>query len=319
MNYHRMHLVEKLQVQVSGFAGMAIVYFALWRLFEPANPHAPFVLLVAGGLRQMFLLVALIIAVAAFGAAFLAKSRPHGVLLASLLTALGVSLRSPMMRGLFWSTSRSGIALYWPMIAELLILAATLVVAAAIIDIIRKKMSRALPNAAWVDPLAGVDAQKLAKVGESWAASPAHGGLIISKAAFKVGSWRPLAAGALTLAGGLVLLRVTLQSSDRGQIIFALLASFGIAAMAVNQLMPARCTMLIWISPVIAAVLLYLLAAAAPIPATANGWINYPVYGRITPLDWITAGCGGAIAGCWISARMHESRIAEKLSELPGR
>ena len=30
-------------------------------------------------------------------------------------------------------------------------------------------------------------------------------------------------------------------------------------------------------------------------------------------------GCGGAIAGCWISARMHESRIAEKLSELPGR
>ena len=40
-----------------------------------------------------------------------------------------------------------------------------------------------------------------------------------------------------------------------------------------------------------------------------------PLYARALPLDWLTAGSAGALLGYWLSARVHELKLLEKLQE----
>ncbi len=321
MSYHKLHLVEKLQVQLSAAIGLAAVYFALWPIYRPADPHAPFALLAQGHVARLALVVLTALLAGIASTMLTLKSRPEGGLLVTLVTILGISLRSPQMRGLLWA-GEGGLRLNATMIIEVVILAAVLVAVAWIIDRIRIIVpSRAL----WEDPISKLNRRELNKIQETSLISIQQPGLIRpmltmfspkgeeSKLPAKV-RYRPLTAGVLTLVGGLVLLVITLQSTDRGQIIFALAASFGLSALLMNQLLPTRVGAPAWISPMVAGILLYVLAAIAGTSDTPNGWINYPVYARILPLDWFGAGCGGAVTGFWISMRMHESRILENLS-----
>ena len=60
--------------------------------------------------------------------------------------------------------------------------------------------------------------------------------------------------------------------------------------------------------------LLYTLAAAAA-GSQPDAWARVNDYSRALPVDWLTAGSGGAVLGYWISERLHEMKYIERHQE----
>ena len=106
-----------------------------------------------------------------------------------------------------------------------------------------------------------------------------------------------------------------LRSADRGQIIFALFASFFVASLAGHYACPTRYGSLAVLLPLAFGVATYLLAGAAGVGGPPQGWIDVGLYARALPVDWLTAGSGGAILGCWTSQRMHEAKQLDRQEE----
>ena len=131
------------------------------------------------------------------------------------------------------------------------------------------------------------------------------------------GQWitRPLACLLTAVVISVILLQLLLQSADRGQILFALGVSFLVGVLVAYQVFPVRPSLVATAAPLLAAVVFYAMAAFVPIPPTPEGWIKVPLYARALPVDWLTAGCGGAVLGYWISWRIHELRLLEKEEE----
>jgi hypothetical protein len=129
-----------------------------------------------------------------------------------------------------------------------------------------------------------------------------------------------LSRGAACLAVGLgvalVMLWLLLRSPERGQILFALLVSFVLAALIAHQLLPSRHSMLMWTLPFVVAMFLYAMGAALDLGESPRAWAIVPLRARALPIDWMTAGCGGAFLGYWLSARIHEMRFIEKRERL---
>ncbi|MCJ7543174.1 MAG: hypothetical protein MUP47_01195, partial [Phycisphaerae bacterium] len=126
---------------------------------------------------------------------------------------------------------------------------------------------------------------------------------------------RSLASAALALAVGLAVLTVLLQSSRRGQVLFALLASFAVAAWLAQRLLPAPHVEAYLLAPVVAALVLYALASVASYGPRPEAWAAVPLHARVLPVDWLTAGCGGAMFGCWVGQRMQEGKLLDRLEE----
>jgi hypothetical protein len=124
------------------------------------------------------------------------------------------------------------------------------------------------------------------------------------------------------LAVGLVMAAVLLlslmRSGDRGQIIFAMFASFFLASLVAQQLFPRSLGGLAWIMPFVLAVVFYALGAASVASSDPQAWIRVPDYARALPIDWLTAGVSGALAGCWTSSRIHEERLVEQQGQAEG-
>ena len=106
------------------------------------------------------------------------------------------------------------------------------------------------------------------------------------------------------------MLLVLMKSSNRGQILFALGASFLLGTMIAHQLFPATQSAVAWAGPVLGAVFLYALTCASSIGLGPQAWREVLINARALPVDWITFGAGGAVLGYWISARIHEMRRA---------
>jgi hypothetical protein len=102
-----------------------------------------------------------------------------------------------------------------------------------------------------------------------------------------------------------------MASDDRGQVLFAVLASFVIAGMLGHHLFPTRLAVATWAMPIATALLFYGLAMASVSQAS----VPRPQF-QVLPLDWLTAGCGGALLGTWLSERMRETRIFETVEKL---
>ncbi len=320
MNHRRLHLLEKIQVQLATVAAVLVVYFAVWPMLIPADPQAPLTFLPTGAYVDAAVFAATVLLLAAVCSVVTVSSRPEGALLAALIGAAGASAHSAQIRSLLWMWEGRLPGLYGMLILEILLLAVVVFAAAGVVDLVRGIIARIRPNWLWRGPLIRLPDSE----------SPGYRRRLFSFLIFGAffrwpGSLKKNARKSpkplmslyclgLGLLVGVILLLLLMRSPERGQIIFALLASFSIAAVVAHQVFPTPYSVVVWVVPLVSAVGFYVLAAVS----AGNGnwvWMDMGNYARALPVDWLTAGCGGAIIGYWISERIHELRHIERSEE----
>ena len=146
--------MEKFQVQLVTVAALAVVYLGLWPLFRGSDPSGPVTFLSNGSLAEMGLFAVVFWALACVCAAVTITGRPEGAMIAMLIGAGGLALRSGQIRTLLWSNMANGSALYGRLAVEVLILAAVVAVGSTVIGLVRLAASRVRPRWLWRDPLA---------------------------------------------------------------------------------------------------------------------------------------------------------------------
>jgi len=335
MNQRRIHWFEKFQVQLATAAVLAATYFALWPLLRNCDPQEPLTFLADGADRTLTLAIAFW-AIACICAAGTAGGRPEGAMVAALIGLGGLSLRSPPMRALLWAHMNSAAALYGTLILEILLLACVVAVAEVTVGLTRRLTGLVAPGWKWRDPSAKLSDKQREELGEvPLGGKPVQGGLLLdvllavfsrpmrrqpSPAHATPRSWMVKAASFLALATVIatVLSLLLMRSSDRGQILFALLVSFFLGSLVSHQKFPCGLSALCWIMPVVVGVCFYALGAASSMGPGPQGWIEVGYYARALPIDWITAGGGGAMLGYWASSRIHQMRRIERQEQTEG-
>ncbi len=334
MSHRRIHFWEKLQVQVATAATLAVVYFLLWRLVRPWDPAGPVSFVSTGSYGALATLAGVAWVLAAGCALLTILSRPEGALLATLIGAAGVSMRSPQIRGLLWEQTDSFARMYAAMIGETLILAVVVAGVAGIVLLVRRAAGAARPRWRWRGPLERLgEAQRQAALSSpkwDWWIGGFEASVLEALAARIAGRTQrdPLPAGynrkvlarsagclLLSLLVGATLCLILIRSPQRGQILFGVFAGMMLAVLIAHQVLPTPYSIVALATPICLAVILYVLAAASATEVTALSWIRLPLYARALPVDWATAGCGGAVLGYWLSARMHENRLIQQLED----
>lgn len=329
--HRRTHGLERIQVQAAATLALLAVYFRFWTLFAPPDPLAPITFLAVGRSWPALGLVGFLCVLGAVVAAATLSSRREGALLALLIGAGGISLRSPGAGDLLWLQAPALGRTYLKSMEEVVLLWCGLAAAAVVIDLVRGVLGRLCPGWVWKSPLADVSEEDRARsLKEAQKAETEfvirHGwisGLVRSLGIMgtqragvptppRKAMWEALQSLALALVLSGALLHITLQSGARGQILFSLAASFAVGVFIAHQCFPTPYSIVAWCLPLVAALFFYALAAAAPVPATVQGWTHVAPFGRVLPIDWLTAGGGGAVLGYWLSWRIHELRLIEK-------
>ncbi|MBN1555649.1 MAG: hypothetical protein JXA11_12970 [Phycisphaerae bacterium] len=337
MNYKRFHLFEKTQVLIAGGGLLAAVFFLLGGVFRPADPLGPIAMLPNGHFGKLLLAGLLLLALSVVTGAMTTHSRPEGGLLTALLALGGLALLSAPMDSLLWRHGAPRSGLYGQMILEVLLLAAAVTLAEWIVTVVRAALGKARPAWVWNDPLDQLtDEQRNilrgsrvhlrwdgdiiegndfllspgvrnTLIGNVWSLLGGEKDVRVAKQHAAVRAFRRGAAClGLGVVAGVILVSLLMQSDLRGQILFSLFAGFALAAMAAQHVFPTRAMFVAWLMPIVTAVLFYLLAALT------RGEIR-PQFEAL-PIDWISAGCSGALLGFWIAGRMRESRIFETLA-----
>ncbi|MCK5557090.1 MAG: hypothetical protein KAJ01_01845 [Candidatus Hydrogenedentes bacterium] len=339
MEYKQLHLLEKTQVLLTTGVLLGVVYFGIGWWFRPADPLGPIALLPSGGIGKLLGIVVVLLVLAAAAAVTTTRSRPEGAVMVALFGLGGVAMLSGPMQTLLWSYTAPIRSLYLQMIGEVLILAIGIMLGEGLAGLVRSSIARIRPTWLWTNRLGGLSDQqrkalkesevdpKLEKIilsGDFLSVSsgmrntllwnlltlPSHAGNI--NPAQKKAFWAQLRRGLGCLfsgvLGGIILLVLLMQSTERGQILFALFVGFILAAMFAHHLFPVRTFFVAWMMPILTAVLFYALAVI-------SGTGNRPQY-QALPIDWLTAGAGGAILGFWISGRRRETNIFETLDQL---
>ena len=115
----------------------------------------------------------------------------------------------------------------------------------------------------------------------------------------------------------MILLVFSFRSTDRGQIAFALAGSFFVAALVADHVFPVRSPVAVWIGPILIGVVVFLLGRGAG-AGDELLWRNALTVARGLPLraalpaDWLAWGCGGAVAGFWLSRRLHFATLRKQ-------
>ena len=336
MEHHHFHWLEKLQVQIITIAGLFAVYFLAWPVVRPADPLSPVAFLPLGdygcavGFAAVFCVLVAVCAVATVAV------RPVAALLAATLAAGGVSLRSPQIRALLWARQGDMAAMYGELMLEAVMLAMLAALASLIVVLVRRAVRAVKPDWLWRDPMADLTEAQHRDAARTHA--PKRGGLIAAvfgKAVHEKivalgtvgggGAGRPdsrrflcIRSAACALLAGVVavlLLLLLLRSADRGQIIFALIASFTIGVFVAQQAFPSPHGLVAMVLPMLTAVGFYAVGWAGAVSGQAADWTTVSILYRALPIDWFTAGGGGALLGFWISQRVHEFRHVHQRHE----
>lgn len=337
MNYKRFHLFEKMQVLAAGGGLLAAVFFLLGDWFRPADPLGPLAMLPNGNLVKLLLAGLLLLVLAVLTGAMTTHSRPEGGLLTALVALGSLSLVSKPIDTLLWSYGAPRSSLYGQLILEVLLLAAAVTLAEWVVTVVRASLGKVNPAWVWADPLDRITDEHRKILRDSqvqlrWDGDVLNGTTLLLSAGVRntlIGNvWSFLRGGKdvrlarqhaaakafrrgaacllLGVVAGVVLISLLMQSDQRGQILFSLFAGFVLAALAAQHVFPTRAMFVAWLMPIVTAVVFYLLAALT------RGAIR-PQYEAL-PIDWITAGCSGALLGFWIAGRMRESRIFDTLA-----
>lgn len=342
MEHRRIQGWEKVQVQLAAVAALAVVYLGLWHRFWPWDPQSAVAYLPAAAHAQLLGFAAMVLVLAAAVAVLTMSTRPQGALLVVLIGAGGISLRSPQIRALFWAHPGQFQWVFGQLLLESLVMAVVLGAAYLVILTVRGALRSIMPGVAWKSPIQQLTAEQretLAQKIRSGQLRDTHFvgpvGMVIEAArsaaeqkiaqdiekdgerAIARSHWTHAAGCAgLTFVISVVAMFLLMQSGDRGQVIFALFASFLVGSLAGHQLVPTRWGAVLPATPLAAAVLFYALAAYASIAVPSpQAWMAIPKYAQALPIDWLTAGSGGAVVGYWISSRLHELRLMEALEE----
>ncbi|MFP4104941.1 MAG: hypothetical protein ACLFVU_02530 [Phycisphaerae bacterium] len=332
MDHSKLHWLEKFQTQLAAVLVLAAMYFLIWPLIAPADPQAAVTFLPQGLYAEIIVYALAVWVLSALVAVLTIHARPESAMVATLIGAGGIALRSSRVRFLYMFNQDSLGGVFLGMIFELLILAIILIVASAIITFIRSRVESVKPR--WVRK------PKLEHLPEAQrmpvALSPGGASVIRwlvflnlvplearpteedrqprkSAATQKINllhqSVQFLAVGAVV---AVLLLGLLLRSPDRGQVVFAVLASFTLGTLAAELLFPTPLGVLAWLLPLLAGIVCCLWGAVTPVPDAAAGWAVVPLQARALPIDWMTFGVGGAFWGYWMGLRMHERWIIEK-------
>ena len=351
MSHRRIHLLEKLQVELAAAAAAVAVYFLLAPGLASADPELPVTFVPAGAYGRLLLLGGMVWLVSAACSAVTVSARPEGGIVAALIGAAGISLYSPPIRALLWRRQDDLAGMFAQLRLEVLLLSIALLGVLAVVGLVRGLVAYLRPKWLWRSPLAELSAaegqkalrapggrEKSGELDDEGTGS--HGDmpggigfvgllLALAKEAREAIGFPPADPTAepeakqksmLRNAGffgvglllSVVLLLLLMRSADRGQILFAMLVSFLVGVLVAHQAFPTRHGILMWGIPLASAVILYTLAGQSAIAGDPRGWMHVPDYSRALPVDWLTAGNGGAVLGYWISERIHEARHIEK-------
>ncbi len=326
--------MEKRQVQLATAGGLLIVYLLLWSSLRAWDPAAPVSIVAKGGYAAFGVVALTVLALAAVCGVITVGLRPASALLATLIGAAAVSIRSPSIRALLWSHQDQFDMLFAKLIGEVLLLASLVACASLIIYLIHRVASRLNPKWGWrerADKLAGKqEDDEYSDAGGADAASPPLllAVIRVTRLASVEKAKRRQATAVVVQAlyciglGTLIaiaMVLVVMKSSDRGQIIFALLVSSFVAAFAAYEIFPARSNLPGMAMVVLSAVALYALAAVMSISGIHNAWTGVKPFGQALPIDWLTAGGGGALLGYWVSSRAKEVKHGQQIEEKAAR
>jgi hypothetical protein len=296
MSSRQFHTLEKLVVQLTSLAALAVVYFFIYPAVRVDDGQSAIAFIPTGSFPQAAAFVAMILALAAACALLTVSARPEGTLLAVFIAAGGISLHSPRFATLLWIRDDGYAGLFHTLILEMLVMAALLAIVILVVKIIRSTVGRIKPEWIWKSPLQDTPA------GQGAAGGKLSRQMLIGRSAVSM---------CLGLLTSVVLLLVIMQSSQRGQVLFSLLVSFTLAVLIAQKLMPSPYSEVFFAMPIIVGMFFYALASVASVGESVQDWINVPHYARVLPIDWLTAGCGGAAIGYWICQRVNESAYFE--------
>lgn len=317
------HWREQVQVQIAIPVALAVVAVLLWPLLRPDDPRGPVTFLSNGSAVQGVIFSAAVAVLAGCVAVVTVSSRPQGALLAALIGAAGISLRSPSIRALLWRHEGHYGGLYGRLAVETVFLLVVLVVVWAVAAAARAAVGTLRPAWLWREPAQDADEHPQEAGGrpEAWSELKRARGLLHpaggdgdrddpSKAA-RMRTLYCLLLGTLLTA---VFVLILARSDDRRQVLFAVFAGSTLGFLVAHQKFPAPVSLAAWPGPMLLAVVFYALAGGA-LGGEAAEWQSVPRYAQALPIDWMTLGAGGATLGYWFSARIHETRHTQTHEE----
>ncbi len=330
MTVHRLHWLEKFVVQVAAAVTALAAYSVLWPLVEACDPEGPLTFFVGGQLQRLAWLAIGLWALAAVCGAATLISRPQGAMLALLVGMGALSVRSPGISPLLWTNMGQGWQLYTLLIVEIVVLTIVLLVADFIAANVRNVVGRVLPGWLWKplpEEIAG-SAEGQVQLRGRVLETVIIGAMIqligfIGQRRLKADDKKSrrkvmIQTGQFLLIAvvlAIALMLTIMRSCQRGQIIFALLGTFFLATLIAHQIAPTPLVAVTWCYPLNMAIIFYMLAAISTVGQPPQGWIHVSLFGRVLPIDWLTAGVGGAMMGGWVSNRMHDAKHITQADE----
>ncbi len=330
MNHQRWHFIEKIQVELAALVGLIVMYFVAWPIVAPWDVDGAVLFLPIEAGARLWVFAAVVWFLAAVAAVMTISARPEGALLAALVAAGGACLHSQPMRRLlmrFEGSAESLSGLFRSLAGEVLYMIVILLGAIVVVHVVRGLIYLVAPG--WVRFGGAAEVGGASEEGQKAPLGLLEmlfgfgGAAILRRLVGKTSELYPsratpkqilgnaAAAFALTLLFGMAMLGLTFYSTDRGQILFALAASFFVAAAGASYFFPAGTSAPCWLAPIVLAAGIYLRAGGVQ-EGGALAWVSVDTWAHALPVDWLSAGCGGAVGGYWLSCRLHAMhRIAK--------
>jgi len=282
--------VGKAQVPLAAAVGMVVMYHLVWPAVRPFDPGMPLSFVLSANQDQWLTFTLAVLGLTAACGVLLVSARAEAAFFAVAAGAGGVVLCGEPFRALLQYDTLGVSTLFSRLTMETWILTGTMLAAWFFVLLLRSVVTWLRPGWAWQKPALADDDEPAPKAGEVW-----QRGIMCLFIA-------------VVLAGALLLLLQ--KADDRGQVIFAVSASFFLAMLAANQAAPGPFGLVAMLLPPMVATLMYALDGRTIFPPTPQGWAHVKPYAMVLPLDWATFGTAGAMLGYCASARLTELRAA---------
>ena len=326
MNPHHKHWLQKAQVQATAVGAFLVMWFLAWPLVRPWDAQAALTFVPGSDYASLAIFAGLVAALAALCAVATLPARSAGALLAVLVGVAAVGLRGGPMRALLMAHEADPAGVFRQLTFEMLLLGAVLAGSAVVIRAVRGLFRGIAPKWVWTEP----DAEDLRGAPPSaqehvnaearrfvWGGviGLLVGGAIRRLRPAKTRTVHALACLLMELAAAVILLVITFRSHDRGQIAFALAASFFLAALLAHQTFPVRSAVACWLGPLVMGVAVFAIGAISVDSTHPPVWSSAMVVATGLPLraalpvDWLAMGGAGAVGGFWLSQRIHHARL----------